>query len=102
MGRGTVTDMMMASTGMKTMMQATQPPIAADTTLSCPEITTRLGNLYARYEEIDRRQRERRTTMGEYIGLDVSLRKRLPFRQGAPASGPGAASACPTRSCSPT
>lgn len=59
MGGGTAADMMVASTGMKTMMQATQPPSAADMALSCPEVATRLGNLYARYEEIDRQQRAR-------------------------------------------
>ncbi len=59
LGSGTAADMMAASTGMKIMMQATQSPSAADRTLSCPEATTRLGNLYARSEEIDRQQRAR-------------------------------------------
>ena len=56
---GTATDMMVASTGMKNMLQATQPPSAADMALSCPEVTTRLNNLYARYQEVDRQQRAR-------------------------------------------
>lgn len=59
MGGGTATDMMVASTGMKNMLQATQPPSAADMALTCPEVTVRLGNLYARYEEVDRQQRAR-------------------------------------------
>lgn len=76
MGTGTATDMMVASTGMKNMLQATQPPSEADMALSCAEVQIRLGNLYARYEEIDRQQRARASqaaVVGGVLGVGTHL-----------------------------
>lgn len=110
MGGGTATDMMAASTGMKTMAQATQPPSAADRTPYRPEVSTRLGNLYVRYKKIDRQQRARANQaaladgvlgVGAHLVGGQRLGAAGPSVQGmqaaAAATGYGSATAPPSR-----
>ena len=52
-GGGTATEMVTATSGMRGVMQATEPPSREDYALSCSAVNSRILNLYARYAEIE-------------------------------------------------
>jgi hypothetical protein len=58
-GGGTATDMVTATSGMRGLIQAQEPPSSEDYALSCGAVNTRISNLYARYAEIEAEQRGR-------------------------------------------
>lgn len=66
---GTATDMVTAGAGMQGLVTATQPPSKDDYALSCPVVNQRLGNLYARYTEVEREQRARQRQSAMIGGL---------------------------------
>ena len=75
-GGGTATDMVTATTAIRGVTQATEPPSTEDYELSCGDVSDRLSNLYGRYEELEREQRarQRRASLVEgAVGMGVGV-----------------------------
>lgn len=68
-GGGTATQMVSATTGMRGLVQATEAPSQADYALSCDDVSSRVSNLYARYEELEKEQRARQRQTAMIGGL---------------------------------
>lgn len=66
---GTVTEMATATTAIRGVMSAPQPPSEADLALSCSEVNTRTANLYARFKELDAAQRKKQRKQAAVNGV---------------------------------
>lgn len=87
---GTATQMATAMTAFGGVTSATQPASKEDYALSCPELSKRLQNLYARYSEVEAEQRvrQRQTAM-----VDGALGVGLGILGAKAATGAGSVSA---------
>lgn len=73
---GTATDMGSATTGVRGLVQATEPPSKDDFAMTCPAVTGRLANLYTRYAEIEQEQRARQrqsAVLGGIVDVGATL-----------------------------
>lgn len=75
-GGGNATQMVSATSGVRGLLQAQEPPSAADYALSCSAVNTRLSNLYSRYETIEAEQRaaqRKQALMGGVLDVGSTL-----------------------------
>ena len=68
-GGGTATEMVAATTAIRGVTQAVEPPSETDYKLSCNELNMRTGNLYARYAELEKEQKARQRKKNITNGL---------------------------------
>jgi hypothetical protein len=71
---GTPAQMATAMAGFSGVTQATTPPSKADLAMSCKDVNARLGNLYARYNQLEAEQQAKQRKSAMVDGaLDIGL-----------------------------